>query len=127
MSMRTLRTFVVAAWVVALAACAKDAPKVIPNQIQGRWVTQAAGYENRYLQLEKDFVLIGVGRDVTPSIQRVYRVESEGNGRQATYRIYSTGYETDDVLTLYFDPANGGEIRLKNQGGLVWKRVPVPE
>ncbi len=121
--MRTRASIALVIAVLGLSACRTRDGKVVPDQIQGHWVTETPGYEGRYLQLERDFVLIGVGRDETPSIQRVYRVEESGNGRQMTYQIYSTGAETDYTLTVYFDPANGGEIRLKNQGGIVWRRT----
>ena len=121
--MRPLRELVFAACVLGMVACTKKPEPVLPDQIQGHWVTQSPGYENRYLQLERDFVLIGVNPDDTPSIQRVYRVDAEGNGRQMTYKIYSTGAESDYTITLYFDPSNGGEIRVKNMPGILWKRV----
>lgn len=113
------------AGLLGFSACTSSTIKTVPDQIQGHWVTTAPGYETRYLQLERDFVLIGIAQDETPSIQRVYRVEQEGNGRQMTYKIYSTGAETDYTLTVYYDPGHGGEIRLKNGGGMVWKRAAV--
>ena len=108
-------------------ACTSGPSKVIPDQIQGHWVTNTPGYETRYLQLERDFVLIGIAPDETPSIQRVYRVDAEGNGRQMTYKIYSTSAESDYTLIVYYDPSNGGEIQLKNQGGIVWRRAAVSQ
>jgi hypothetical protein len=121
--MRTLRVVALFAGIAGLWGCTKSPSNALPTEIQGHWVTQSPGYQERYLQLEKDFVLIGVAQDETPSIQRVYRVETEGNGRQMTYKIYSTGAESDFTLTIYFDPANGGEIKVKNQPGIVWKRA----
>ncbi len=121
--MRTPSILAVMVAALGVLGCASHPTNVLPDQIQGHWVTNRKGYETRYLQLERDFVLIGVEPDVTPSIQRVYRVEEETNGRQVTYKIYSTGAESDYTLTLRYDPANGGEIQLKNQGGIIWKRA----
>jgi hypothetical protein len=41
----------------------------------GSWTTDEPAYRNRALKLEREYVLIGVGEDVTPTVQKITRVE----------------------------------------------------
>jgi hypothetical protein len=119
-----------AALIFVLAGCSRKPDNVIPEQLQGHWITDASGYEDRYLQLERDFVLIGINEDDMPSIQRVSRVESAQDGRDTIYTIYSSSPKMDYQISLYFNAANGGELRVKNRQQVLWKRkaaVPPPD
>jgi hypothetical protein len=116
------RLGLVIAVVATLAACTERSKVSIPATLQGHWVTDTPGYENRFLQLEKDFVLIGINEDDTPSIQHVSKVDVEQVGKVTAYTIYSSAPHVNYHITLFLDPANGGVLWIKNKENVVWKR-----
>ncbi|HEY1264787.1 MAG TPA: hypothetical protein VGF06_14765 [Terriglobales bacterium] len=120
--MKLASTALLALCALAIPACTHKPQVTLPAEIQGHWVTKAPGYENRFLQLEPNFVLIGINLDETPSIQKVSRVESRSSGQETIYTIYSTSPDVNYQITLYFNPANGGELRVQNRGQVLWKR-----
>jgi len=104
-------------------ACSRDNPKVLPDKLVGFWTTDEPRYQDRFLELSKVYVFIGVGRRQVPSVQVVDRFEAVQAGKETKYTIYSTDLQgTAYQMTFQFSPVNGGEIQLKNQQGIVWKR-----
>jgi|tagenome__1003787_1003787.scaffolds.fasta_scaffold19330634_1 hypothetical protein len=124
---RKLRVQIAAACVIAVTALYflafhKHHEKAVPQQLWGYWITDAQGYENRYLELDDRYVLIGVNEEDMPELQRVSRVDCQARGEQLNCTIYSSSPEAEYQLDLDYQPANKGELRIKNQRGVVWKR-----
>jgi hypothetical protein len=104
-------------------ACSRDNPKILPDKLNGFWTTDDPRYQDRFLELSKVYVIIGVGRHQVPSVQVVDRIEAVQAGKETTYTIYSDDLQgVSYQLSFQFNPVNGGEIQLKNQKGIVWKR-----
>ncbi|SRR6266496_4930222 len=96
----------------------------VPKPLWGYWTTSAPGYENRYLELDDRYILIGVNEEDMPDLQRVSRVECHSVAAQMTCTLYSSNSETDSQMTVDYAPTAGGEMTIKNQRGIVWKRHP---
>jgi hypothetical protein len=96
----------------------------IPNQLWGYWTTDAAGYENRYLELDDHYILIGVNEEDLPDLQRVSKVDCLSLGESLSCTIYSSSSEANLQMTLDYSPAQGGQVRIKNQRHIVWHRQP---
>jgi hypothetical protein len=105
-----------------LLGCSRK-DREIPEAVLGHWTTNAAGYEGRYLQLEKDYVLVGFSDDDLPAIQRVSKVETGTEGRKVLYTIYSVDSDgTQQGLGLVYDPPTEN-LQIKNKPGIVWRRL----
>jgi hypothetical protein len=108
---------------LACLGCSRDNPKILPDQLNGFWVTDVPRYQDRFLEFDRVYVFIGVGSPQVPTLQMVDKVEAEPAGKETTYTIYSSDLQGNSYqMTLQFNPLNGGEIQLKSQRGIVWKR-----
>lgn len=96
----------------------------VPKQLWGYWTTNAEGYENRYLEVDDHYILIGVNEEDLPDLQRVSKVDCQAMGENLACTFYSSNGETNFQLTLDYSPDNSGELRIKNQRGVVWRRQP---
>jgi hypothetical protein len=108
---------------LALLACNR-APRTLPDQLTGFWTAEGTRFNGRFMELSKAYVIIGAGEQGSPGVQTIDRVESLPDGGTTLYTIYSTTQSgLHDQFTITFDPHNNGEIRLKNAGDVVWKRL----
>lgn len=103
-------------------ACHQNSSLMLPHELQGEWTTDDPRYAGRLLDLSPSFVILVRGH-ADSSVQWVDRVKSEQNDSDTTLTIYSTDRSIGEQyeMTLFFRPANGGEIRFRNQTG-VWRR-----
>jgi len=110
-----------------LSGCGRLGPQTLPVQMVGEWKTDEPRYHGRFLRLETDritFGLAGLAPDNTEHIERISMAPSD-NPTDYTIRL-KAGDGTADSIVLQFTPQNGGELRLKNQPTVVWKRKREP-
>lgn len=110
-----------------LAGCDWWGTQTLPGQMVGEWRTDEPRYHGRFIRLETDrvtFGLGGVGPDKAEHVERV-NVAPRDNPTDYTIRL-TAGDGTPDSIVLQFTPQNGGELRLKNQPKIVWKRKSEP-
>ena len=121
MRMKTALAVIGLGWFLALTGCGFFHQNVLPAELYGVWRTTAPGYEDRFLQLKKGFVIFGVGNEQAVA-QHIQKVESLQVGPETLYTISSeeVGGEAS-VLSFYYNPADGGSIHFRNQE-LLWKR-----
>jgi hypothetical protein len=112
----TITLCLAALCLLALAACNKDGSR-LPNELLGSWTTDEPAYRNRALKLEREYVLIGVGQDVTPTVQKITKVETISIDSGIACTIYSADKEGQHQLTVYFNPKEPRSIFLKNVPG----------
>lgn len=94
----------------------------MPRELMGIWRTDAALYQDRYLELVPGEIRFGIGEDsfTRHVVTEVRRIESlEGVGYRFAY-LSEEGLE--HFLSLQYDP---GEARLSltHQPQLVWRRT----
>jgi len=101
---------------------------LLPSDVVGAWTTNDPRYGDRVMELSRAFVIIITGRHEPASVQMIDRVESESNGADTRYTIYSTDYSqgTHFEMKIEFRPANGGEIRFRNQPAVWTRHVETP-
>src|SRR4051812_11387839 len=103
-----------------VVGCNRDRA-MLPDELVGTWTTEEPVYQGRSLKLEKEFILVGFGQDVTPAVQRITKVETLHTPTGETATVYSADKEGPHELTIYFDPTDGGTVVLKNVRGR-WHR-----
>jgi len=96
----------------------------VPEELIGVWVTKNPDYSDRPFEIKKNTVIFeqGLGYldfDVFP-IAGVKKTELEGRTLYIIYYIIATGKEFE--FSFFYSAANGGEIRFKNQPGMVWTK-----
>ena len=79
----------------------------------------SSSYENRFFEISEDLVVFGTGGGNTET----YRISSirevpDDDGLLYTLSYYADGDEHG--FFFYYDPADGGVIRFKNQLDMAW-------
>jgi hypothetical protein len=99
----------------------------LPGQVVGEWNTDDARYQGRFLRLETDRITFGLGGVAPDNSEHIERVSMAPTNNPTDYVIrLRAGDGTPDSIVLQFTPDNGGELRIKNQPKVVWKRKNEP-
>jgi hypothetical protein len=110
-----------------LAGCASRGPQTLPGQIIGEWKTDAARYNGRFLRLETDRITFGLGGVAPDRSEHIEGVSMAPAGNPTDYVIrWRAADGTTDSIVLQFTPENSGELRMKNQSNVVWRRKSEP-
>lgn len=121
--MTAFRMTVIILTLLVCAGCSHNNSRMLPREFEGVWTTNDPRYQDRFLELSPAFVIIVTGRYDTPSVQWIDKVETQPQGSDTALTVYSTDLSEGShyEMALQFSPANGGEIRFKNQTQ-VWRR-----
>jgi hypothetical protein len=103
-------TLLLAPLLLSLAGCDWGGTQTLPGQMVGEWRTDEPRYHGRFIKLEADRVTFGLG----------------GLGPDKAEHIERIKMTPRDNPTDQFTPQNGGELRLKSQPTIVWKRKNEP-
>jgi hypothetical protein len=110
-----------------LSGCDRRGPQTLPVQMVGEWRTDEPRYHGRFLRLETDRITFGLGGVAPDKAEHVERVSMAPSDNPTDYTIrLKAGDGTADSIVLLFTPQNGGELRLKSQPKIVWKRKTEP-
>ncbi len=121
------RTAVLAICLVATGACRMDGVEVIPmpDGLIGTWETDNLEYADRFFTLSTDefeLLLIGTGT----SIPARYQIDAVTRIRDDIGLLHTIEYSdtdgTDYHMAFYYDPAGDGNLRLKNQLNMTWRK-----
>lgn len=96
----------------------------VPEELIGVWVTDDPKYFDHPFEIKKDTVIFEQGQgyfdfDVFP-IVGVKRTDSEGTPLYIIYYAVPGGKQFE--FSFYYTPANGGEIRFRNQPHMKWTK-----
>ena len=96
----------------------------VPEDLIGVWETKSPAYADRFVEIQAKEIIFGTGEgkfDVYP-ITKI-RIEKD---RQEQKTLYLICYKNMDgkvyKFFFYYDPANQGTIRFKNQKEMVWTK-----
>jgi hypothetical protein len=120
-------TLVLLPLLLLLSACDWRGPQTLPGQMVGEWRTDEPRYHGRFVRLESDRITFGLGGLAPDSVEHVERVSASPSDNPTDYTIrLKAGDGTPDSIALQFTLLNGGELRLKSQPKIVWKRKSEP-
>ena len=122
--MKVRRGLVVLIFFLALSAfqCGKNT--TIPEDLIGVWKTMAPTYVDRSFEIKTDEVIFGTGEE-TFDTYPITKIKSEKDPREqgTLYTLYYKNIEGQEYgFSFYYDPANHGIIRFKNQKEMVWTK-----
>lgn len=106
-----------------LAGCDRNVSNMLPHDVEGTWATDDPRYRDRFFELSPTFLIIVAGPDTPANVRWIDKVKIQATGSETSYVVYSTDCsdDTQNQMALIFNPANGGEIRFRNQSE-VWRR-----
>jgi hypothetical protein len=107
---------------LVLAGCSWRQTATVPAQIVGEWRTQEPRYQGRFIRLENRQITFGLGGLAPAYAERIEKVGMVPPQNPTDYVLGLREADgTSDSITLHFSPENGGELRIKNQPGMVWR------
>jgi len=119
--MKMKRAWMIISCLMALSAfqCGRG---TVPENLIGVWETKSPAYADRFFEIKAKKIIFGTGGekfDAYP-ITKI-RIEKD---RQEQKTLYLICYKNMDgkvyKFFYYYDPANQGTIRFKNQKEMVW-------
>jgi hypothetical protein len=105
--------------------CEQGQTTIISDDLAGVWKTSDKKYEDRFIELKNDVVILGQGNGNESShpIQKVTMVRQNGKD------LYTVQYLDDegnkDSISFFYNPA-AGIITLKHQESIEWAKETGP-
>ncbi len=125
--MKTEKMLVLILYLILLSACQCSEKVPVPDHLIGVWETTAPDYADHPFEIKTDEVLFGTEEgkfDMYP-ITRV-KIEKDLREQKTLYIIhYKNTARQEYKFSFYYDPANQGTIRFKNQKQMVWTKKPL--
>ena len=127
--MKVERMWIIIVYLMVLAACQGGGKAAIPEELIGVWETTTPSYADRPFEITAAELIFGTGEEKfdTYPIAKI-KIEKDPIEQKTLYIIGYKNMEGQEYkFSFYFDPANRGKIRFKNQKEMVWtKRPPSP-
>jgi hypothetical protein len=102
--------------------CGKD--RNAPDHLIGVWGTSDPGYADRQFEIARYEIIFQTGKKTfdTYSIESI-EMEKVPGGQRLLYTInYKSAEKLKYKFSFYYDPAENGAIRFKNQDQFVWTK-----
>ncbi len=126
--MKLEKVLVLVLCVGLLAVCQCSRKPTAPDHLIGVWETTAPAYADRFFEINTNEVIFGTGEGMfdTYPITRI-KMEEDRQEQKTLYIIcYKNTARQEYKFSFYYDPANQGTIRFKNQKEMVWTKKTIP-
>ena len=123
--MKLKRVWMIISCLMALSAfqCGRG---TVPEGLIGVWETKSPAYADRFVEIQGKEIIFGTGEgkfDVYPITKIRIEKEKESQKQKTLYLICYKNIEGKVYkFFFYYDPANQGTIRFKNQKEMVWTK-----
>jgi len=124
--MKVERAWIIIICLMVLFACQRGGRVVVPGDVIGVWETTSADYADRFFEITTGEVIFGTGENTfdTYPISKI-KTEKDLTEHKNLYIIcYKNTAGQEYKFSFYYDPANQGTIRFKNQKEMVWTKTP---
>jgi hypothetical protein len=125
--MKVEKVWIIIVCLMVLFACQQGRKVVVPEDLIGVWETTSPSYADRPFEITPREVVFGTGENTfdTYPISKIKK-EEDPKERKTLYIICYKNIERQEYkFSFYYDPANQGTIRFKNQKQMVWTRKPL--
>ena len=124
--MKAKRIGIIVIYLLVLSACQSGGKTAVPDDLIGVWETTTPSYADRFFEIKADRVIFGTGGNTSDAypISKM-KIEKDSRDQQTVYIIcYKNTAGQEYKFSFYYDPANQGRIRFKNQSEMVWTKRP---
>jgi hypothetical protein len=112
-----ITVLVAAAWFWA------PAPRMVPPELVGEWVSSDAHYDDRVFEIDSISVNFGTpGAKVTVGF--IQSVTAESEGPNTLYTITYVANKLPGQIAFYYDVQKGEMIYFKNRKNVFWTKRP---
>ncbi len=94
----------------------------VPSNLLGMWITNAAGYEDRYLLIQDEKLVFGTGGNSCDHYH-VNRVREDANGSDISYIIdYENDQKTKFKLKFVYTMCKHETIKIYHLENIIWTK-----
>jgi hypothetical protein len=125
--MKVQKIWIIILCLMVLSVCQCGRKTTVPDDLIGVWETTAPTYADRFFEIKTDEVIFGTGEERfdTYPITKI-KIEKDREEQKTLYIIcYKNMAGQEYKFSFYYDPANQGTIRFKNQREMVWTKKPL--
>ena len=121
--MKAKRVWMIIICLMAMSAFQCGGKGTVPEDLIGVWETTSTAYEDRFFEITSGEVIFGTGEN-TSDTYPIAKIKMEKVPAQRTLYVicYKIVEGKEYKFSFYYDPANRGRIRFKNQQEMVWTR-----
>jgi hypothetical protein len=127
--MKLKRMWMIVVCLMALSGFQCGGKGTVPEDLIGVWETTSPAYADRFFEITSGEVIFATGERTSDSypISKI-KIQKDPIDQKAFYIICYKNIEGQEYkFSFYYDPANQGKIRFKNQQDMVWtKRTSSP-
>ena len=106
----------------ALTSCQFSSDERVPNFLVGKWRTDAPKYKGLNFEIT-DNNLIFTTVEGSLNTYSISGVERSVKGDTISTVFYGQQNDVRINVGVFYEPSNGGQIRLRNQLNVIWRRV----
>jgi hypothetical protein len=125
--MKAERVSIIIICLMVLFVCQCGKKTAVPDDLIGVWETTAPTYADRFFEITTRDVIFGTGGNTSDTypITKI-KIEKDPVEQKTLYIIYYKNTAGQEYkFSFYYDSANQGTIRFKNQKEMVWTRRPT--
>jgi hypothetical protein len=120
--MTARRIFIAFALLATLAGCQPEKNSAILEPLLGVWTTPHPKYADRYFEIRSDAIIFGHGGE-NFEVHALADIDFTRDEETTLYTITHLNHHGQRfTFAFYYDPANNGAIRFKNQKDIVWTK-----
>ena len=119
----TARRILIAFALLAIfSGCQSEKDSTVPEYLLGVWTTPHPKYADRYFEIRNDAIIFGHGGE-NFEVHALTDVDQTREGGSILYTITHLNHHGQRfTFAFYYDPANNGAVRFKNQRDIVWTK-----
>ncbi|HZR58972.1 MAG TPA: hypothetical protein VFA74_19040 [Terriglobales bacterium] len=103
--------------------CDWGKPQILPTEITGVWKTDEPRYRGRFIKLDPDQITFGLGGIAPDKSEHIEKLKIASINNAIDYSIRLRAADgTPDSIFLRFTRRDGGELGMKNQPQVIWRR-----
>lgn len=110
---------------ITLLGCLSGGSKGVPIELIGVWKTSAPKYKNCSIELTRDYIVFTNSNEAahadTNFVLGIKRAPERG--RFVCTILYENIHGQRYKFSFYYEPAESGTMRLKNQVDVQWRKV----
>jgi hypothetical protein len=120
--MKAVKVVIIMTCLILSTACQGGKKPAVPDGLIGVWKTTTPPYDDRFLEIKTNEIIFGTGEDQFDTYP-VTKIKIEKASQETFYTIcYKNAEGQEYHFSFYYDPANHGTLRIKNQKAMVWTK-----
>ncbi len=107
---------------ITVAGCQLSSERRVPPYLLGKWETDALRYKGLNFEITDNYLIFTTAAGTLNSFA-IAGFEKSVRGDTIATVFYGHQNDVEVNVAIFYEPANGGQLRLKNHLDIIWRRV----